>query len=160
MGKLVKDLDIVINNLEPTSDLFKSMQEIRAVLQDKEEEMMRILHTALCNGLCYVQGYGLDIDISDDDYTAAKDDLKRSVEGGVGFCAEDVLMHHLRLGKTLYFYDEEGEERVGFDIDQVVTNLQNPIAAKHISDILSENDDAITADCIIQICLFNDIIYG
>ena len=36
MEKLVKDLDVVINNLEPTSELFKSMKQIRSILLKKE----------------------------------------------------------------------------------------------------------------------------
>ena len=153
MKKLVKDLETVMQIIEPTSDLFSSMQQIKIILANKEEEMIPIIHTALCNGLAYIQGYGLSLVFSDDDAKMVTDKYNCH-------CIEDVLINHLKMGSKLSFWDDEGEEEVGFNLDQAISNLQNPIASKYIGDMRNEDDDAITADCILQICLFNDIIYG
>jgi hypothetical protein len=34
------------------------------------------------------------------------------------------------------------------------------VCPKHFADWLSEDDDAITSDCFLQVCLFGDVIYG
>ena len=49
---------------------------------------------------------------------------------------------------------------VSFNLEQACTNLKKQVAARHILDILNERDDALTADAILQICLYGDIIFG
>ena len=123
----------------------------------EKKEALEYIHSALCNGLDYVSAYGLEI-IQEKAYLEAKKDL--ITKGREHFCYEDVLTNILAMGGSLKFYDHEGEEYESFDLAQAKKNLESPMAVKHLLDIKNENDDAITADCILQICLFNDIIYG
>lgn len=37
---------------------------------------------------------------------------------------------------------------------------QFEMAAQHLADFMSGNDDAITADVILQMTLFNEVVYG
>jgi hypothetical protein len=129
-----------------------------------EKELKEVLHSALCNGLGWISGYGLSVKISKEDYASAKDSLKDEDFNvgsiNIGICMEDVLMKHLENGNALEFYDSEQEEYVGFTLEQAKRNLKDEYVTKHIMDMLNENDDAITADCILQTALFGEVIFG
>ena len=129
-----------------------------------EKELKEVLHNALCNGLGWIRGYGLSVNISKEDYAKAKDSLKEEDFNvgsvNIGICIEDVLMKHLEDGNELKFYDSEQEEHVGFTLEQARKNLKDEYVTKHIMDMLNENDDAITADCILQTALYGEVIFG
>jgi hypothetical protein len=130
--------------------------EIKLTPQESEE----YFYNALCNGLGYMSGYGLSLDFSDDDYREAKTKLGRE-SPGIFLAFEDVLMEMLRMGKTLTMVDEEGDEDTTFtitlkDVHERVSNAP----ARHILDMINENDDADTADVIIQQVFFNEIVFG
>ena len=124
-----------------------------------EKELKEVLHNALCNGLGWISGYGLSVNISKEDYASAKDSLKEGDPDRV-VCIEDVLMKHLENGNALGFYDSEQEEHVSFTLDQARENLKSEDVSKHIVDMLNEYDDAITADCILQTALYGEVIFG
>jgi hypothetical protein len=80
---------------------------------------------------------------------------------GILPCFEDVLMEMLRMGKTLTMVDEEGEGDNNStitlkDVHERVSNT--PV--RHLMDMINEDDDADTADVIIQTVFFNEIIFG
>lgn len=129
-----------------------------------ENELKEVLHNALCNGLGWISGYGLSVNISKEDYAKAKDSLKEEDFNvgsvNIGICIEDVFMKHLEDGNELKFYDSEQEEHVGFTLEQARKNLKSEDVTKHIMDMLNENDDAITADCILQTALYGEVIFG
>ena len=122
-------------------------------------ETNEVIIAALCNGLSYLRHYGLHIQIPQEDYDSAKNTFVTQ-NPNTCVCYEDVLLEHLKAGKELSFWDEEGEEMVSFNLEQACTNLKKQVAARHILDILNERDDALTADAILQICLYGDIIFG
>ena len=124
-----------------------------------EKELKEVLHNALCNGLGWIRGYGLSVNISKEDYASAKNSLKEA-NPDKDICIEDVLMEHLENGKALGFYDSEQEEHVSFTLDQARENLKDEYVTEHIMDMLNENDDAITADCILQTALYGEVIFG
>lgn len=127
----------------------------------KKEEALEIIFNALCNGLAYIQGYGLSVSISDADYDKAKEEVMVLLDNSsVCICVEDILIHHLKKGRELPFWDDEGEEEVSFDLQQAIKNLQDEGAAKWILQMKNEEDDAVTADCILQFCLYGEIIFG
>ena len=125
------------------------------------EESEEYFYNALCNGLGYTtSGYGLSLDYSDEDYADAKTKLANDNPKSLA-CFEDVLMEMLRMGKTLTMVDDEGEGDNNStitlkDVHERVSNAPS----RHILDMLNENDDAETADVIIQQVFFNDIIFG
>jgi len=118
------------------------------------EESEEYFYNALCNGLDYFQGYGFDLDYDADQYYKAREKLKSP-------CFEDVLMQLLRDGGQLIFKDVENEG----DMTRIVTlkdiheRVQNaPI--KTLIEMADQEDDADTADIILQTVLFNEILLG
>ena len=130
--------------------------EIKLTPQESEE----YFYNALCNGLGYMSSYGLSLDFSDDDYRDAKTKLGRE-SPGIFLAFEDVLMEMLRMGKTLTLLDDEGEG----DNDATITlkDVHERVSnapSRHLMDMINENDDADTADVIIQQVFFNEIVFG
>ena len=94
--------------------------------------------------------------------TSAKSAKKTLAENGNSVpCYEDVMMQMLKNGDTLDFTDEEceGEYSCKLTLKQVHENVSlTPI--DHLMNMIVENDDAETADVIIQTVLYKDIIFG
>ena len=120
------------------------------------QESETYFHNALCNGLHYISDYGLELTYSEIDYIAAAERLKVTTEA----CYEDVLMEILRGGGKLKLVDNEGGE------DDAVITLQDvhvrvsKTQMNHLMNMINEEDDAITADVILQTVFLNDIVYG
>jgi len=131
---------------------------MKIILTNEESETM--FHTALCNVLSYILGYGLDLSYDEQDYKAASQKLKSEKPNEI-VCYEDVLLEILRMGNTLTLVDEEGEGENDSTIslsdvhDRV---SQTPI--RFLTDMITGNDDAETADVIIQTVFYQDIIFG
>lgn len=120
-----------------------------------QEEKFQIIHTALCNGLGYMQGYDLEFDIDGDEEQARKN-LK---EKGVDICVEDLMIEVIKLGGSLQVKDYNDDEIHHLNLESIKDNFDN-IDSKHILDMNNENDDAITADCILQTLIYGDVIFG
>ena len=120
------------------------------------QESETYFHNALCNGLHYISDYGLELTYSEIDYIAAAERLKVTT----GLCYEDVLMEILRGGGKLKLVDNEGGE------DDAVITLQDvhvrvsKTQMNHLMNMINENDDAETADVILQTVFLNNIVYG
>lgn len=126
-----------------------------------KEEVVEIIFNSLCNGLAYIRAYGLSVNITNSDYDKAKEEVMVLLDNSsVCITVEDILIHHLKMGRRLPFWDEEGEEYSSFDLQKAIKNLQDEGAAKWIMQMLNEEDDAVTADCILQFCLYGEIIFG
>ena len=131
---------------------------MKIILEPQESEKM--FHNALCNGLSYISGYGLSLEADEQDYKAASQKLK-SEKPNEMICYEDVLLEVLRMGNTLSMLDEEGEGENDSTIslsDVHERVPQTPI--RFLTDMINENDDAETADVIIQTVFYQDIIFG
>ena len=131
---------------------------MKIILTNEESETM--FYNALCNGLSYISGYGLVLEVDEQDYKAANQKLK-SEKPNETICYEDVLLEVLRMGNTLSMVDEEGEGENNStislsDIHERVP--QTPI--RFLTDMITENDDAETADVIIQTVFYQDIVFG
>ena len=126
------------------------------ISKEKSEEFF---YNALCNGLGYFSSYGMSIDLNTKNYKKAKQTL--AANGNNAPCYEDVMMQMLRNGDTLDFIDEEceGEYSRNVTLEQVHENVSlTPM--RHLINMVNENDDAETADVIIQSVLYKDIIFG
>lgn len=124
--------------------------------KEKSEEFF---YNALCNGLGYFSGYGISL-YEGKNYNKAKKTLAE--KGNISPCYEDVLMEILRNGDTLNFVDEEcdGEYSRKVTLEMVHNNV-GKTPAHHLLNVINENDDAETADCIIQSVLYDgEIIFG
>ena len=118
------------------------------------QESEEYFFNAMCNGLGYVQDYGLGLDYEQTEYKAAKEKLTNP-------CYEDVLMQMLRDGGTLTLVDEEcdGEYTRTIALKEVHERVQNT-DIRHLMDMVNGYDDATTADVILQSVFFNEVIFG
>ena len=118
------------------------------------DEALEHFHTALCNGLDYIIGHGLTLDYEDAHYKQAKASLK------LGTCFEDVLIQILKDGHPLVLHDEEeGMDDSTIYIRDVVERM-SLVPLRHMMNAINEDDDAETADVIIQTIFYKDIIFG
>ena len=124
-------------------------------LEFTQEYCERIFHDALCNGLDYVRGYGILLEYNEDEYKISKEKLESP-------CYEDVLMQMLRDGYKLRFVDyENGDDDLNVDITLgTVRERVNKIPDWVKSQLIDEQDDAETADIVLQTVVYGEIIFG
>lgn len=145
-----------------------------------QEESEKYLHNAFCNGLGYMlSGYGLEMDYKDKDYKAAKKWLEENIKANTiphfvyhpeykkkegekpTICYEDVLIAILVLGYKLKIVDIEGKGTYTREITiKDVHERVSKTPADHLLDMHNEQDDAVTADVIIQQVFFEGIVFG
>jgi len=130
---------------------------MKIVLTNQEAETM--FHNALCNGLNYISDYGLELKAKDDEYEAAKQRLKEQTPDNT-VCYEDILLEVLKGGGSLEIIDYEMDSyNAVIKIEDVYNRLpETPI--DHLMDMIKEEDDAVTADVIIQTVFYNEVIFG
>ena len=109
---------------------------------------------ALCNGLHELGQYGIELDYIEDEYK-----LSRASLGPNAPCFEDVLMQMLRDGYKLAFTDTEAEETMFITINDVHAKVQTT-DSRHLLDMISEQDDAVTADVILQTVIYGEVVFG
>jgi len=125
---------------------------MKVTLTNRESE--DLFYTSLCNGGEYICGYGIELDFKKSDYQKAKSKLKSP-------CYEDVLMQILKDGGELKLVDDEydGEYTKSITLKDIHDKVQDtPI--EHLMDAINENDDALTADVILQTVFYGEIIFG
>ena len=119
-----------------------------------------LFFNAMCNGLNYIcSGYGLSVDYSKVDYKTAKAKLVDTSEFG-GVCYEDVLLQILKDGNTISLVDREGgEDTVTITLADVHSRVQET-PVDYLMQMINEEDDAVTADVILQTVFLGEVIYG
>lgn len=131
---------------------------MKITLSNQESE--RFFFDALCNGLCLMSGYGLELTYDESSYKKAKKTLTEETPDH-GICYEDVLMQILRQGDSLTMVDVEceGAYTSTITLSDVHDRVQRT-DAQHLLDAINGNDDGYTADAIIQQVFFNETIFG
>jgi hypothetical protein len=115
-----------------------------------------IFFNALCNGLGQLGMYGLLLDVNENQYRDARSQL-----GPSGICFEDVLIKMLKLGYPLSFKDDELDGEYDANITLQDVHERVPTAPSYLLDaMLTGEDDACTADGILQWVMYNEIIFG
>lgn len=130
-------------------------------IQMSKSESEIIFFDSLCNGLSEVCNcYDLSFVYDSEDYSKAKNKLKsEDPENLKTICFEDVIMEILRSGGKLSLVDEDAEESYSITLQDVHTRVKKtPI--RYLLDIMKENDDAETADAVLQTVFCGEIIYG
>jgi len=137
---------------------------VKQLSNAKAEE---IFFTALCNGLGQLGVYGLLLDVNPHHYRDAKRQLESSDKAECLFfprsviCFEDVLFKMLKLGYPLSFKDDEYDGTYDAHVTLQDIHERVPTAPSYLlDDMLNENDDAFTADGILQWVMYNEIIFG
>jgi len=129
---------------------------MKLILEKQEAE--EIFFNAMCNGLGYITGYDLELDFDESEYKAAATKLK---ENGTSPCFEDVLMQILRDGGSITLEDIgcEGEYTSSITLADVHERVAKT-PTSHLMDMINENDDACTADVVLQTVFFEDVVFG
>ena len=126
---------------------------MQIVLTPQESEDFFL--NALCNGLSYIDGYGLELTYNQDAYNKAKQTLRQ------GVAWEYILMEILRQGDTLRIVDHECDGEYSRDITLADVHTHVPTAPmSRLLDMYNEDDDAETADVILQWVAYQEIIFG
>jgi hypothetical protein len=121
-------------------------------------ESENYFYNALCNGLYELSLYGLEFNHDPDQYKLSKSRLKEQ-NLNESICSEDVLMQMLRDGYTLTVVDSDSETEYPITLTEVHERVQlTPV--NHLMDMVNEQDDAITADVILQTVFFKEVIFG
>lgn len=130
--------------------------EIKLTQQESEQ----IFHNSLCNVLGYMQGYGLELEVDKESYQTAKTNLRQKSPGEV-ICYEDVLLQVLKDGGSLTMVDYEGGGEYNSTVTlQDIHDRVQKTEARFLMDMISEQDDADTADAILQTVFFGEQIFG
>lgn len=123
----------------------------------KKEQMEEIFHCAMCNGLAEMSYYGLELTYNEEEYQVARKQLKK---GDNIVCYEDVLLQMLRNGNSLTMHDFEQEEyNVTISLSDIHERMER-VPKKVLMEYIEERDDAFSADTVLQVCFFNEIIFG
>lgn len=123
-----------------------------------KERAEEIFLNALCNGAGEFAMYGFSLDYDAKDYKKACAKFKSERKA---YSVEDVWMTILKSGGYLKFVDHEGGglyTRKIFLKDVHDKVVLTPMV--HLSNMLTGQDDAETADCIIQSVLFGELIFS
>lgn len=122
-------------------------------------EAEQYFYNALCNGLGYFEQYGVVIDFTKQSIQNAKARIRNKKDS---CCYEDVLMEILRGGDKLKVIDQENDD-LDLNVSITLADVHERVAKtpiKHLMDMINENDDAETADVILQSVFFQDVIFG
>lgn len=127
-------------------------------LNQKEKE--EIFYNSLCNaeGTGFLNSCGVMMSYEPTQYAAAKEALK---EAGKDIYYEDILMEILKSGGSLTYIDLEGEGEMtsAITLEDVHERMDN-VPKTTIGNFLSENDDVVDADVVLQTIFWNEIIFG
>lgn len=120
--------------------------------------MLDLFHTCICSGSI---GFGsIHLDAGKEAYREAR---KRMTDKNpeLFVCVEDVLKQILFEGYELSWYDVEDEDETknSFGLEDLMNNFKN-VEPHLISEVLSEQDDQVTHDSILQCLLLGEIVYG
>ena len=106
------------------------------------------------------------------------DIMVTALEGGINYwCRKakvvgeylgEYASEQINRGGTLILYDAEGDERYELDLEKLLCGIQQAIDDRWFEDygwyegdeLDPCNIDADVADVIIQLALFDDVIYG
>jgi len=127
-------------------------------IQLTKEESEKIFFDAMCNGLSYLSGYGIQLVYSKEAYQLSKKTLSHQNKGT---CFEEVLMEMLCQGSEITFVDLEcdGEYTRTVTLNDVHERVQLAPASRLI-EMVDGEDDADTADIILQSVLYGEVIFG
>lgn len=130
------------------------MPQITVTPQEAEE----YFHNALCNGLGYFSGYGIILNPGKE-YDKAK--VVLGLTNDHDPCYEDILLQILKNGDSISFVDEECDGEYSCNLTlAMVHERMSLVPFEHLSNMINEEDDAETADVILQTLLYKEVIFG
>ena len=150
----------------------ESLNGVSVKLSNEKSE--DFFHSALCNGLNEVGGYGLELVYDKSEYKNAKESLVNKIKKGIipigmhvygndkltekSICYEDVLVEILRIGGKLSL--KGNGETKSITLSTVHKRVEKT-DLRHLIEYINETGgDAITADVILQTVFLDKVIYG
>jgi hypothetical protein len=128
---------------------------MKIILTPQESE--QYFYDALCNGLGYIESsYGLELKFNTKEAKSTAIKLKQIDQS---ICYEDIIMQLLRDGHQINLYDVESELDNVIKLKDIHDKVNN-IPVNRILEMINENNDADTADVILQTVFFGEVIYG
>jgi len=134
----------------------------------EKEDVLKLIYNALCNGgLIELSCSGVELNIERNQYDSAKERLKQRVSSTI--CREDVWMEVFQTNGLTFIDEEGGDDEIHLTLDLALANLQEAIDTdltnerfSYITDSLKEDgqDDAFTHSHILQMALYQDVIFG
>ena len=121
-------------------------------LKLSNEKCIEFFFNALCNGLGYIGGYGITIDCDRDAYNDARAKLDSPA-------LEDVFIQVLKDGGVLLFVDNEGDETTEVNLATVLERVPK-VELDSLMEMIQEQDDACTADVILQTVIYGEVQFG
>ncbi len=121
-------------------------------IQMQQHETELYFFNALCNGLDQFLSYEIEFKYSKLAYTMAKEKLSAP-------SYEDVLMQILKDGGTLSILDYNDGEKYTININDIYTRMHE-VPVNTLLEMINENDDADTADIILQVCFLGEHTYA
>ena len=121
------------------------------------EEIKDVLCTALEGGI----GYWACLLNDDPDWVAARNKLKK--EKGEAPCYDEVAYEVLLTGHTIRFEDAEEDDIYELKWEDLMEGLRmfEEEREESVHTLLEDGEfDADDADCVIQLAIFKDIIFG
>lgn len=119
------------------------------------EEAEKFFHNALCNGLNYFESYDIELTYNEEEYKEARKTAKS--EDGGSVCYEDILMQMLKNGNNLIA--QGYDETYILNLEKMYAQM-NQVPLSRLLEMINEEDDADTADIILQVCFIGEHIYG
>ena len=97
--------------------------------------------------------------------TNLHDIFTTAIEGGINYWASLVMVDHDEDNWYARVLDRDAETGFLHVIDKAtiregIRNLAKSEYTHHLDDLVEDNMDATTADVIVQMALFGDIVYG
>lgn len=131
---------------------------MKIIFEPSETE--EYFYNALCNsGVSCLAQYGLVLYVPDSQYTKVANKLKKE-NNDIFVCIEDVYMQVLReYGLKIIDTENDGEYTRRITLNDV-HNRMSLVPMHHVVDIIDGNDDANTADAILQTIFFGEIIFS
>lgn len=124
------------------------------------QEAESIMHNALCDSGIGI--HGLEISFDKDEYRKSKDNWVKANEGKSP-CYEDVLMQLLRDGYSIAVIDTEGDGEGDYDSVITMKDVYERMPMVHYSrliQMIEEEYDADTTDCVLQTIFYGEVIFG
>lgn len=126
-------------------------------IQLTNQEAEQIFYDALCNGLGELAYHDCELEFLQSEYDKAK---KLLMIGDSYPCYENILIQILRSGSFLRLVDCGGYEEPSIIYLADVHERVSETPLEHLVDAIQGNDDASTADAILQTAFFREVIFG
>ena len=117
-----------------------------------DERCIDFFFRALCNGMQYMMGYDISLDCERSSYDAASAKLSNPSH-------EDVFIQVLKDGGVIQFNDHGGDETVEVNLTMVLERVPK-VELDTLLEMLQEQDDACTADIILQTVAYGEVQFG